>query len=148
MIQIEETKPFNIINPLSDLDGDGLIDMYDPSVMDFDLFNNKLYVEPVKTLANKDSMLNDLNARLNNQTLSKLTYSQMVLESGNFKYCYNYNYTNIKKSWKNNRSFTMYSCSEIYKGKEYHYQPGHIQSCFVALSNQQDGVNFYLHLLS
>ncbi len=48
MIQIEENKPFNIINPLSDLDGDGLIDMYDPSVMDFDLFNHIYMLNQLK----------------------------------------------------------------------------------------------------
>lgn len=148
MISEDLSIPFNILNPTVDQDQDGLSDMYDPSVMDFDLFNHQLYKEPVLTPANKSILLSLLNKRLNDINLSKLCLAQMMLESGNFKYCYNFNYTNIKKSWKNEKNFTMYKCSEIYKGKEYHYVPPHIQCCFISLSSEEKGIEFYLKLLS
>lgn len=143
----QELIPFNIQFKTIDQDKDGLSDTYDPSVLDFDLFNNKLYVEPVKTTADKKQIYNIFLNKLNSDFLAKACTGQLLLESGNFKYSYNYNHGNIKPNWKSEHNFTMYSCSEVYKGKEYHYQPGHIQSCFLAFQNDNDFINYYINLL-
>jgi hypothetical protein len=146
---IDDTlKPFNIINPMIDQDQDGLSDMYDPSVLDFDLFNNPNYKEPVLTLAKKDILLSLLTKETNDLQIAKLCLCQLILETGWFRSCYNYNFGNVKKSWKNTSSFTMYKCSEVYKGKEFHYSPPHIQCCFGSYDSEYDFVQKYIKLLS
>ncbi len=130
-----------------DFNENGLDDNYDPDVLDFDLFNNPLYKEPIKTSADLKQLFNLLKQVCPNENIAKNCLAQLCYESGWFKECYNYNFGNIKWGSKRDKPFTMYFCSEVYKGKEYFYKPPHIQCCFAAYDSAEHFVNTYTLLL-
>lgn len=134
-----------------DIDQDGLDDNWDPSVLDMDLFNSPLYKEPVLTTVDIKVVYNLLLKQTPNSDIAKCTLSQLCLECAWFKSCYNNNLGNIKARRTNGKitdQYTMYKCSEIYKGKEYHYLPGHPQSCFASYPSVEAFISRYIALLS
>lgn len=79
-----------------------------------------------------------------------LLWAQWALESGRGKFCHLYNFGNIKKQYKpdDGHDWCMFRCSEILNGKEYWFNPPHIQTHFRAYQNSTDGAYDYITFLS
>jgi hypothetical protein len=79
-----------------------------------------------------------------------LLWAQVILETGRFNSCRNYNFGNIKKTFApdDGHSFTMFKCNEVIKGKLIWFEPPHIQTVFRAYKSAQDGAEDYIKFVS
>lgn len=118
-------------------------------------WNQSLYLEPVKTQVSEQDAIAYLRSAWyefygkypSNNSLAIL-WSQTVLETGRFKYCYCYNVGNEKSKPNDGFYWTMYKCSEILNGKEIFFTPPHDQCKFRAFKSAQDGFTHYLKFLA
>lgn len=74
-----------------------------------------------------------------------ILWAQSAHETGRWKFIYNYNFGNIKKT--PDHDYCMYRCSEIINSKEEFYDPPHFQTHFNAYNSAVDGATEYIKLL-
>lgn len=118
-------------------------------------WKKELYLEPIKTPISEQAAITHLICSWKNfygkqpssESLSIL-WSQTILETGRFKYCYRYNVGNEKSKPKDGYFWTMYKCSEILDGREVFFEPPHDQCKFRAFRSAQDGFDHYLKFLA
>ena len=83
---------------------------------------------------------------VNNPEAAAKLLAQSILETGNFKYMYNYNWGNKKRS-PDKGAYFMIRCSEIIDGKEVFFDPPHLQTCFASYENHTQGAMDWAKLI-
>ena len=83
-----------------------------------------------------------------NNTAIEVLFAQASLETGGFKYMYNYNLGNVKAStaWSMSNKWTGYNCGENLNGKNVKFSGEHPVCFFRAYDSLEDGMLSYLKL--
>jgi flagellum-specific peptidoglycan hydrolase FlgJ len=115
---------------------------------------DKLYIEPILIKITEKEAVKALSeafeikykCKHSDETLAIL-YAKTCLETGRFKVGFhNYNFGNIKR--QKDKTWTMFSCSEIINGKEVFFDPPHFQTHFSAFENLKEGALAYINFVS
>jgi hypothetical protein len=75
-----------------------------------------------------------------------ILWSQSALETGRWKYIWNYNFGNIKRH--DSHDWCMYKCSEVINGKNIWFTPPDPQTHFCAYPDSISGAKEYIEFIS
>lgn len=117
-------------------------------------YNQGNYISPKRTPISKDDFMTALRSTWEelfpdiqiSQRGLDILWAKVALETGNFKYMYNYNLGNVKASPKYSHAgkWTGFKCGENLGGKSYKFTGKHPICYFAAFDNLASGIKFYL----